>query len=95
MSSGTLDLPVSHARPDTGRDYLSFSAIRLYQGCPLRFHFKYNLGLPEDSVSSALVLDCLGLGANKNNSFAAMVLGLVGLRAVRPYVAGAFYVHGA
>ena len=40
----------------TSRDYLSFSAIRLYQNCPLKFHFKYNLGLPDDTVSSALVL---------------------------------------
>jgi len=34
---------------------LSFSAIRLYQSCPLKFHFKYHLGLPEETVSSSLV----------------------------------------
>ena len=55
MSSGTLKLPVSHARPDTGRDYLSFSAIRLYQTCPLKFFYRYCLGLPEETVSSSLV----------------------------------------
>jgi len=37
------------------RDYLSFSAIRLYQTCPLKFFFKYRLGLPEEVVSSSLV----------------------------------------
>ena len=40
----------------TTRDYLSFSAIRLYQTCPLKFFFKYRLGLPEEAVSSSLVL---------------------------------------
>jgi putative RecB family exonuclease len=39
----------------TSRDYLSFSAIRLYQTCPLKFFFKYRLGLPEELVSSSLV----------------------------------------
>jgi putative RecB family exonuclease len=38
-----------------GRDYLSFSAIRLYQSCPLKFYFKYVVGLPEEIVSSSLV----------------------------------------
>ena len=55
MSNKTLDIPVSHARPDTGRDYLSFSAIRLYQTCPLKFFYRYCLGLPEETVSSSLV----------------------------------------
>jgi putative RecB family exonuclease len=55
MSTGLLDLPVVQPALDTVRDYLSFSAIRLYQGCPLRYHFRYNLGLPEDTVSSSLV----------------------------------------
>ena len=58
MTAGLLDLPDVRPPPTTGRDYLSFSAIRLYQGCPLKFHFKYNLGLPEDTVSSSLVLGC-------------------------------------
>ena len=56
MTTGLLNLPTVEPMPSTGRDYLSFSAIRLYQGCPLRFHFKYNLGLPDDTVSSSLVL---------------------------------------
>src|SRR5437588_10919614 len=50
------------ASPDVGcsvtgaeRDYISFSAIRTYQTCPLRYYFKYVAGLPEESVAAALV----------------------------------------
>src|SRR5262249_31754201 len=38
-----------------GRDYISFSAVSLFQACPLRFYFKYVLGLPEKTVSASLV----------------------------------------
>ena len=44
------------ATPPAVRDYLSFSSLSLYRGCPLRHFFKYHLGLPEETVSSALVL---------------------------------------
>jgi len=44
--------PVTPAAP---RNYLSFSAIRTYQSCPLKYYFKYVAGLPEESVSSSLV----------------------------------------
>lgn len=37
------------------RDYLSYSAITTYQGCPLRYYFRYIVGLPEKTVSSSLV----------------------------------------
>lgn len=37
------------------RDYLSFSAIRTYQSCPLRFFFRYVAGLPEKTISTSLV----------------------------------------
>lgn len=37
------------------RDYVSFSAVRLYQQCPLRYFFRYIAGLPENSVSASLV----------------------------------------
>lgn len=37
------------------RDYLSFSSIRTYQTCPLKYFFKYIAGLPEESVSASLV----------------------------------------
>lgn len=44
--------PVSQKPP---RDYLSYSAISLYQSCPLRYYFRYVAGLPERTVSANLV----------------------------------------
>ncbi len=37
------------------RDYISFSALRTYQACPLKYFFKYVVGLPEESASATLV----------------------------------------
>jgi putative RecB family exonuclease len=37
------------------RDYISFSAIRSYQQCPLRYHFRYVAGIPETTISAAFV----------------------------------------
>ena len=37
------------------RDYISWSAVKLYQQCPLRYFFKYIAGLPEETVSASLV----------------------------------------
>ena len=45
----------SPAPPPKVRDYLSFSAIRAYQSCPLRYFFRYIMGLPDESVSANLV----------------------------------------
>lgn len=50
--------PPPRASPDPPpkvRDYLSFSAIRAYQSCPLRYFFRYIAGLPDETVSSSLV----------------------------------------
>jgi CRISPR/Cas system-associated exonuclease Cas4 (RecB family) len=58
IMSGPAAVRAPPARPSAGanqRDYLSFSAIRLYQQCPLRFYFKYVAGLPEATVSASLV----------------------------------------
>ncbi len=41
--------------PPPKRDYLSYSAVRTFQGCPLKYRFRYIDGLPEECVSSALV----------------------------------------
>ncbi len=41
--------------PPPKRDYLSYSAVRTFQGCPLKYRFRYIDGLPEDCVSSSLV----------------------------------------
>lgn len=39
----------------TGRPYLSYSAMTTYTSCPLKYHFKYVAGLPEETVSASLV----------------------------------------
>jgi putative RecB family exonuclease len=39
----------------TGRDYISWSALSTFRTCPLKYRFRYIDGLPEESVSSALV----------------------------------------
>ncbi len=43
------------ARALTGRDYISWSSISTFRSCPLKYFFRYVAGLPEESVSSALV----------------------------------------
>jgi putative RecB family exonuclease len=43
------------AAPRFDRTYLSYSAISTYQACPLRFFFRYMMGLPEETVSASLV----------------------------------------
>jgi putative RecB family exonuclease len=56
----TPDDDINHAKIAEllgGRDYISYSAVRLYQACPLRYHFTYVAGLPEATVGSSLVVD--------------------------------------
>jgi putative RecB family exonuclease len=48
-------VPAVAPPPAAVRDYLSFSAIRLYQTCPLKWYYRYALGLPEEVVSSSLI----------------------------------------
>jgi CRISPR/Cas system-associated exonuclease Cas4 (RecB family) len=38
-----------------GRDYISYSAINTFQQCPLRFYFRYVLGLPEKTIAASLL----------------------------------------
>jgi RecB family exonuclease len=53
----TITLPVAVTRQvASGRDYLSFSAVSTLQRCSLQYFFRYVLGLPEETVSSSLVL---------------------------------------
>jgi len=47
--------PAKNIRPLPVRDYISFSAISTFQSCPLRYFFRYVLGLPEVTVSANLV----------------------------------------
>jgi CRISPR/Cas system-associated exonuclease Cas4 (RecB family) len=43
------------AKKLTGRDYVSWSALSMFRTCPLKYKFRYIDGLPEESVSAALV----------------------------------------
>lgn len=55
MSVLTLTTPNETALDLTGRDYISWSAISTYRTCPLRYYFRYVVGLSEETVSSSLV----------------------------------------
>jgi len=37
------------------RDYISYSAIRTYQNCPLQYFFRYIAGLPKETISASLM----------------------------------------
>lgn len=56
------------------RDYLSFSALRTYQVCPLKYHFKYVLGLPEPTVAASL-LTGIGFHAAVEAHYRALLAG--------------------
>ncbi len=51
-----ITLPVATPGPPKAFDHISFSSISTFQACPLRFYFRYILGLPERCVSSSLVM---------------------------------------
>ena len=55
--SSTVTSCESRAPPAStvDRDYISFSSIRAYQQCPLRYFFKYVAGLPEQTVAASLM----------------------------------------
>jgi len=48
-----IALPVARDPPATR--HISYSAISLYAACPLRYGFKYVMGLPEETIASSLV----------------------------------------
>jgi RecB family exonuclease len=60
--------------PPPYRDYLSYSAIRTYQGCPLRYFFRYILGLPETMVAANLLIG-VGIHAALEAHFRALIVG--------------------
>jgi len=39
----------------TGRDYISYSALSTFAQCPLKYYFRYCLGMAEETVSASLV----------------------------------------
>lgn len=47
--------PPQPPKPAPARDYISFSAIRTYQQCPLRYFFRYIAGMPDETISASLV----------------------------------------
>jgi len=84
MIAGTELLPVMEprstnpaneiARKLTGRDYVSWSAISTFRTCPLKYKFRYIDGLPEESVSSALVFGS-GIHSAIESHFQALLSG--------------------
>ena len=56
----TAMLPVARLWNETHpqarvRDYISYSALKTYSSCPLRYYFRYLVGLPEEFVASNLL----------------------------------------
>jgi len=64
---------VKQERPPP-RDYLSYSSIRTYQGCPQKWFFKYIAGLPEELVSASLVFGS-ALHASLEHHFRELLAG--------------------
>ena len=62
------------ARELTGRDYVSWSALSTFRTCPLKYKFRYIDGLPEESVSSALVFGT-GIHAAVEQHYQAILSG--------------------
>ena len=52
---GLFMAPAERAEQLTGRESLSFSSISTFQACPLKWHFRYMLGLPEEFRPASLV----------------------------------------
>ena len=84
MIAGTELLPVMEPRSTnpanevakhlTGRDYISWSAISTFRTCPLKYKFRYIDGLPEESVSAALVFGT-GIHSAVEQHFQAILSG--------------------
>lgn len=51
-----LQLPMAPATGPPIRTHISFSSISTYQTCPLRYYFRYEIGLAEKKVPANLVL---------------------------------------
>ncbi|MCX7432434.1 MAG: PD-(D/E)XK nuclease family protein [Planctomycetia bacterium] len=62
------------AKKLTGRDYVSWSAISTFRTCPLKYKFRYVDGLPEESVSAALIFGT-GIHSAVEQHFQAILSG--------------------
>jgi putative RecB family exonuclease len=58
----------------TGRGYVSWSAISTFRTCPLKYKFRYIDGLPEESVSAALIFGT-GIHSAVEQHFQAILSG--------------------
>jgi len=58
----------------TGRPYVSWSAISTFRNCPLKYKFRYIDGLPEESVSAALIFGT-GIHSAVEQHFQAILSG--------------------
>ena len=58
----------------TGRPYVSWSAISTFRTCPLKYKFRYIDGLPEESVSAALIFGT-GIHSAVEQHFQAILSG--------------------
>jgi len=84
MIAGTELLPVIEpcstnpandvAKKLTGRDYVSWSALSTFRACPLKYKFRYIDGLPEESVSAALIFGT-GIHSAVEQHFQAILSG--------------------
>jgi len=62
------------AKKLTGRDYISWSALSTFRTCPLKYKFRYVDGIPEESVSAALVFGT-GIHTAVEQHFQALLSG--------------------
>lgn len=77
------------------RNHLSYSAVRLFQTCPLRLYFKYLARLPEETVSVGLVFGS-ALHRAVQHHFEQLQAGLAppSLNGLRDAFWEAWYAHG-
>ena len=54
-NGGSMSDAMHFAEELTGRNYISWSSVSTFQACPLKWYFRYALGLSEKTVSSSLV----------------------------------------
>jgi hypothetical protein len=55
VATAVIPHPNEVALALTGRPYVSFSALNTFMTCPLRWYFRYVVGIPEETVSASLV----------------------------------------
>lgn len=59
----------------SARNHISYSALSTFTACPLRYHFRYVQGLPEETVGAGLVLGA-GMHRGLQHHFEQLLAGL-------------------